>query len=60
MIHQRRRFPLKTQSSDLLGPRASPPQMSAKREQSIGESSFEKLRACWRFAGGTPAVPAIT
>jgi len=44
-------------SSDLLGPRASRPQMSAKRENVLGSTS-EKLRACGAFAGGMPAVPA--
>jgi len=32
--------------------------MSAKRENGLGETSFEILRACGAFAGGSPAVPA--
>jgi len=43
-------------SSDLLGARASRPQMSAKRENDLGATS-ERLRACGAFAGGTPAFP---
>ena len=43
-------------SSDLLGPRASRPQISAKREN-VFVNFFEKS-AFDAFAGGTPAVPA--
>jgi len=45
-------------SSDLLGPRASRPQVSAKRENELELlSPSERLRAFGAFAGGTPAVP---
>src|SRR4029078_12602302 len=44
-------------AGDLLGARASRPQMSAKRENSLGQQ-HQDLRACGAFAGGTPALPA--
>ena len=42
-------------SSDCLGPRAFRPQMSAKRENGLGD--FRKAARLRRVAGGTPAVP---
>jgi len=44
-------------SSDWLGPRASRPQMSAKREPDFSTHTAKAARL-WRVAGGTPAVPA--
>jgi hypothetical protein len=43
------------ESNDRLGPRASRPQMSAKRENEFGSP---KDCAFGAFAGGTAAVPA--
>ncbi|HEV7683198.1 MAG TPA: PQQ-binding-like beta-propeller repeat protein [Pyrinomonadaceae bacterium] len=48
---------LKNHSSSSLGPRASRPQMSAKRETNFGNSISEELSRCDSLAGGTPAVP---
>ena len=44
-------------SSDLLGPRASRPQMSAKREK-MNRLLLKDCAPHGAFAGGAPAVPA--
>ena len=44
-------------SSDLLGPRASRPQMR-REARSLSEVAYSFFRASRSFAGGTPAVPA--